>query len=173
VRPIVGVDLSLTATGVALAGGPRLIRSKRKGLARLHEISGEILDIARAEPDTLVIIEGYSFSSHAAHAHELGALGGVVRYRLWRRGIAFVDVAPATLKKYATGKGNAPKELVLAEAIRRLGYTGSSHDEADAIWLRAIGCALLDTPIVTLPAAHRVALDVLRDVLPPAARSVS
>jgi hypothetical protein len=76
-------------------------------------------------------------------------------------GVAFADVPPASLKKFACGKGNAKKEEMLAAAIRRLGYEGSSFDEVDALWLRAMGCEALATPLVKMPAAH---LDALKAV---------
>lgn len=68
-----------------------------------------------------------------------------------------MDVIPSSLKKYATGRGNAKKEEMLASAIRRLDYAGSSFDEADALWLREMA---LDhyTGQVRVPESHRVAL---------------
>lgn len=59
----------------------------------------------------------------------------------------------------ATDAGAAPKEAVLAAAIRRLGYGGSSHDEADAFWLRTMALdhyVALAEPVV--PIAHRAVL---------------
>lgn len=163
---VLGVDLSLTGTGVAYAEGVTAFHPRTRGIARLHEISDHVLRAAQAHADTLVVIEGYAFSARNSQAHSLGELGGVVRYRLWRRKIAWIDVPPATLKKVASGRGNAPKELMLAEAIRRLGYRGSSFDEADALWLRVAGCELVGEPITKLPAVQVAALDHLRGVLP-------
>jgi len=58
------------------------------------------------------------------------------------------------LKVFATGKGNAGKADVLVSAVRRLGYDGADHNQADALWLRAIGMHLLGEPIVDLPKEH-------------------
>jgi Holliday junction resolvasome RuvABC endonuclease subunit len=139
---IVGLDLSLTATGVAWEGGTGLVKSKLTGMPRLAEICDDIVQPSR-DVD-LVVIEGYSFGSHNAHAHALGELGGVVRLDLWRHNIPHVDVPPATLKKFATGKGNAGKDEVLAAAIRSFGFAGSNNNEADAYMLRQMGLAHYD-----------------------------
>jgi len=82
------------------------------------------------------VLEGYAYGIKAASALvDLSELGGVVRLELSDKGIPFVDVPPASLKLFATGKGNAPKDQVLAAAIRRLGYAGHDHNTADALWL--------------------------------------
>lgn len=52
-----------------------------------------------------------------------------------RRGINYTSVHSAHLKKFATGKGNADKDRMLAEARRRFGDHISDHNEADALLL--------------------------------------
>lgn len=150
---VVGLDPSLTATGIATLAGVRTLRPKTKGTQRLIAIRDEITDICLAAD--LVAIEGVSFGSHSSHAHEIGGLAWIIRVALTEAGIAWVDVPPACLKKYATGKGNAGKEEVLAAAIRRLGYDGHDNNQADALWLRAMACDHLGHPAVDLPAVHR------------------
>ena len=56
--------------------------------------------------------------------------------------VAFVSgaethtVAPATLKKFATGDGRADKARMVLEARKRwVGWTPATHDEADARWV--------------------------------------
>ena len=50
-------------------------------------------------------------------------------------GLEHAAVHSGTLKKYATGKGNAKKPDMLAAARTKLGYAGSDDNEADALWL--------------------------------------
>jgi crossover junction endodeoxyribonuclease RuvC len=139
---ILGFDLSLTATGVAYPDGRALISSRLKGMARLDELERLLLNLAKLAEDPLVVIEGYSFGQgRGIQNHALGELGGVVRLGLYRAGIPYVDVPPASLKKFATGKGNANKDEMLAVAIRRWGYEGSNNNEADAHLLRVMGLA--------------------------------
>lgn len=161
---VVGLDLSLTSTGFAVAtavmrNAEAIKRPQHKGVARLRSLRDAIVHRVDGIKPELVVIEGYSFGSRASHAHSLGELGGVVRVALTELGVRWVDLPPSTLKKYATGKGNADKGLMLAEAVRRLGYAGSSNDEADALWLACAGHHLLGHPVVDVPKTHAVALD--------------
>lgn len=39
------------------------------------------------------------------------------------------------IKKFATGKGNSGKPVMIAAAQEKLGYTGKNDNEADALWL--------------------------------------
>ena len=134
---VLGLDLSLTATGYSYSEEVvGVIRSKAKGERRLSEILEAVHDLA-FEAD-VVVLEGYSYAS-ANQAHQIGELGGVVRLALYHRRIPFVEVPPAVLKKYATGKGNAPKDAMLAAAIRRFAFEGNDNNEADAWLLRAMG----------------------------------
>jgi Holliday junction resolvasome RuvABC endonuclease subunit len=153
---VVGLDLGLTATGYASLQGSGTVGPKLRGVQRLSWFYAWVERFARAD---LVVIEDYAFHGHMAHSHELGELGGVIRLRLLQLGVTFVAIVPSSLKLYATGKGNAKKEAVLAEAIRRLGYDGSDHNEADALWLRAMGMEAMGAPVVAMPAVHRKALD--------------
>jgi Holliday junction resolvasome RuvABC endonuclease subunit len=155
---VVGLDLSLTSSGIADDEGTHLIRTKTTGIERLRLIRESVLaHTARGIAANLVVIEGYSFASRFK-GEFMGELGGVVKVALWEAGIPFAVVQPALLKTYATGKGNAPKEAMLAAAIRRLGYGGDSHDEADACWLYAMGRDWLGEPFRPMPEAHRKAL---------------
>lgn len=161
---IVGLDLSLTATGVATPSGPCLVTpGKRRGMERLQYIRERVLSLAGGAE--LVVIEGYSYHSRSSRAHKLGELGGVVRLALWEEGIPYLDVPPSSLKRFATGSGNASKGLVLVEAVKRLGYPGADDNEADALWLREIGRHILGQDTVPLPKAHLTALRKLSDAL--------
>lgn len=161
---VVGLDLSLTATGIATEAGQSIVSCpKLRGIERCDRIAGEVLQLVSQWVNNLntglVVIEGYSFGSRNSHAHALGELGGIVRHELLRMGYRWVDVPPSSLKKYATGKGNAGKEEMLAAAIRRLGYDGHDNNEADALWLRAMALDALGCPLVEMPAVNRGALE--------------
>lgn len=158
---IVALDLSLTGTAVCADGHTDIIRTTgTKGHRRLAKILDAITEWT-AHPDLrLVAIEGYSYSSRATQAHKAGELGGLVRHNLWRRDIPYLDVPPACVKKYATGRGNADKDAVIHAAIRRGGplYTGTTNDEADAFWIWALATDLVGTPAIDVPQTHRDAL---------------
>ncbi len=142
-RRIVGIDLSLTATGVA-GDIPCVFHTKMRGVERLAAIRDAILrvtdqgDRVTDQGDTLVVLEGYSYAS-GHQAHQLGELGGVVRLALHEAQVVYVDVPPSTLKKFATGKGNANK-AAMGLAAARAGYDGPGDDNAiDAWWLQVMG----------------------------------
>lgn len=161
---VIGLDLSLRHTGIADvdAATVTIDSDPRRGFDRLGFIVAAVFEVISAwELVDLVAIEGYSMGSTGAHAHELGELGGIIRWELRYADIAWVDVPPATLKKYATGNGRAGKPEVIANARERLGYDGFDDNEADALWLRAIGRARLAWPVVSLPKSHVAAIDRL------------
>lgn len=159
---VVALDLSLSSSGVADSADPGkpFCITPPKGLdgpERLYWILQRVM-AATADAD-LVVIEGYSHASKY-QTHQLGELGGVVRLALWTRGKPFVEIAPTGRMKVATGSGRASKADVLAEAIRRLGYEGSSGDEADARWLLEAALQHYGLPGATpLPANHTEWLD--------------
>jgi crossover junction endodeoxyribonuclease RuvC len=156
---VIGIDLSLRRTGIATAQQVRTLSppAQLTGFARLRWIRAQILGMALTADH--VVIEGLSYGSHTPSALERAGLWHLVMVAIDARGIAWTQIAPATLKKYATGKGNADKGQVLAAAIHRLPVAIDNDNTADAAWLAAIGHDLLGHPITDLPAAQRAAID--------------
>ena len=168
---VLALDLSLNSTGYAWwdRGGHQGIGTLdpkgRRGPERLIWVREQVMHLADKKMYAdLVAIEGYAFA-RTNQAHQVGELGGVVRCALWDAGIEFVEVAPSSVKKYATGKGNANKNAMLVAAGRRLGYEGDSNDEADAAWLCALVLDALGCPVVDVPASHRAAVAAVKDAL--------
>jgi Holliday junction resolvasome RuvABC endonuclease subunit len=155
VTRVLGLDLSLTATGYSFNEEVTGVwHPKLRGPGRLVAIR-EHISILTYEAD-VVVLEGYSYAS-PNQAHQIGELGGVIRAWLFEHRLPFAVVPPASLKKFATGKGNAPKDAMLAAAIRRFGFEGSDNNEADAWLLRCMGLAHYD-PWDALPEYAREAL---------------
>lgn len=134
---IVALDLSLTATGYACSDGRRGVLSPPKGvdrgMLRLSWIRNSVAEIVRGAE--FVVVEGYAFGAKGSALFNIAEMGGVVRFTLWELGHQVVEVPPASLKLFATGRGNAKKDEVLAAAIRKLGFDGFDHNVADAMWL--------------------------------------
>lgn len=136
---VVGLDLSLRSTGIADAHGTRTVgysikkNSHWTQYARRLKKLGTEIDRATDGAD-LVVIESPAFSQ-AGMAHSLGELFGIVKVLLLQRGRAAVFLEPQKLKKFAVNHGGAPKDAVLAAAIRD-GSPAKNFDEADAWWLR-------------------------------------
>lgn len=169
---VIGLDLSLRNTGIAHGNGdvetfsPEADGTAHYGIVRLCEIRDHVGSIVVGATDLeLVVVEALAFDGHDTK-REQAQLAGLIRCLLYDVNIPFVLVAPATVKKYATGSGKASKLEMIRAADKRLGYVGASDNEADALWLRAIGCDLLGVPVAYVPDAHRLALRTLHDTVP-------
>jgi len=157
---IVGIDPSLTATGVAFtvpaATATDTVKTNLRGMARLNYIATEAASYAVGAD--LVAIEGYAYGRPNQAAH-LGELGGVIRLTLWRAGIRYVDVPPACVKKYATGRGNATKPDVRMAVFKRYGHDIADDNQCDAFVLMAMALHASGHPLEQVPALNRSALD--------------
>lgn len=145
------LDLSLTGTGFCCDGHTECWRSKLRGHERLQFILKKLSDAIDKHGVTIIYIEGFSFGSKGQSVVDLGGLGWLVRHYLWARGITYVNVPPGVLKKYCTGKGNANKNDMIAEAIRRFQFMGSDDNEADAWVLWHLAMEHQGKPIVKVP----------------------
>ncbi len=175
---VVGIDLSLTSTGicVVLGHGPSpdisVYRHRSEGragatlterFARLRDIRWAVLDAVGADDD-LVVIEAPSLGqSRQAGTHDRAGLWWTVVQALMARGIPVAEVPPSVRAKYATGAGNAGKDTVLAAVVRRYPQVEvSGNDEADALVLAAMGARHLGEPIDSLPQVHLAAMSKVR-----------
>ena len=182
---VAGIDLSLRRTAVVdTSGEPHLMLGPavsdddaQRSMERLDQLVRDIVAGAlfsgRGPDVELVMIEWYSFGSSTKGLRSIAELGGAVRLALYHLRVPYLDVPPSTLKKYATGNGQAGKIEMVQAASKRLGYDGHDDNEADALWLRALGLDLLDEPVVALPAGNRKALAGLRKIRPVLNRGAS
>lgn len=137
---IVGIDPSLASTGVAFGDGS-LAALKQKpsdGDRRLSNIRRGVW--AAVEGCDLVIME--DLPRNAMGAGVTGMVQGVIRELLQDMEIPYVTVTPATLKKFATGKGNAKKPELRAAWREYSTVDVANNDMVDAAWLREIGLYL-------------------------------
>lgn len=162
---IVTFDLSLTRPAVCCDGQTDVCDTAGlSGHQRLQWIVDWVTDWTTLEGPVLVAIESPFINPRLGRTGmKLAELGGIVRHSLWRRGIDWLDISPSTLKKVATGKGNASKDEVLSAAFRRgdLMFDGTSNDEADAWWLWVACTHLTGAPAVDLPVTHLKGLEKL------------
>ncbi|HET8581740.1 MAG TPA: hypothetical protein VFL65_00700 [Jatrophihabitans sp.] len=159
---VLGVDPSLASTGLATRDGADTIETKPGGWAsdlhRLQYIAAMVRNAARAALADVVVVEGLAFSSKSGKAGDRAGLHWLIRDRLDALGVRVVIVPPTSRAKYATGKGNAGKDAVLIEVVRRLPILVDNNNEADAAVLLAMGLDHYGAPLATMPAAHRAAL---------------
>lgn len=164
---IVGLDLSLTGTGICCEVGTSTIKYKWKTgdpeEPRLAFILSEVLDACH-DAD-LVGIEGLAFASNTGKSNERAGLHFLVRMGLWQINIPFVLVPPTTVKMWATGSGRADKDEVLLSVVRNFPKIEvQNNNEADAVSIYTLVKEAVGESLVSLPATHRRALDKL--VLP-------
>ena len=93
-----------------------------------------------------VVMEHYSYAS-TGRAFQKGENGGVLKNRFYTSGVTVEKVAPTSVKKFATGKGNADKQMMQDAFIEAtgidiklvLGQTETqwnpSSDIIDAYWI--------------------------------------
>lgn len=167
---VLGIDLSLTSTGLGISRGAGVgtVRlkppAKLTGLDRMHWILAEIYAYTPSHfPAQLAVIEGPSYGNQGTGRqsghHERAGLWWLVCDKLHGLRIPVAIAPPATVKKYATGKGNAGKDDMLSAAIRRNEEFDGGNDEADAMWLAAMGADhLLGRPVISVPESHRAVL---------------
>jgi hypothetical protein len=163
-RPaVLGLDLSLTCTGLAGPGWTTTLKppAKLRGVERLCWIRTRLLDEYLNGLD-LVVVEGPSYGNQGqqrqAGHHERAGLWWLVRCTLDARGHQVAVAPPAARAKYATGRGNAGKADVIREVTKRYPWFEGGEDEADALVLAAMGADHLGQPLAELPATHRIAL---------------
>lgn len=163
---VVGLDLSLAATGIAGPDGTQVVQSTgHKGdtltqrAARLLTLRTHIATTVEASGAELVTVEAPSFGQQRqGGTHDRSGLWWLVVTQILAAGIEVIEVPPASIKKYATGSGVAKKPDIRMAIFKRYGLDIADDNEADAFVLRAIGLDLLGHPLVELPAAHRQAL---------------
>ena len=154
---ILGIDPSLTATGIIVLqygqvetavttkNRPELDPVDRVRL--IFEQINKIIQHPSITPD-LIVIEGLSFHSKGQGLDKTFYLGWRIREELKRfkesENIPWIEVPPTQLKQFATGKGNANKEIILQQVYKRWGVEFSDNNQADAYVLARIGEAYLN-----------------------------
>ena len=138
-KTIVGIDYSLTSPAVCINNEGEYmfyyLTSKKKYIGemtkniigyehqeydtpikRFSQISDWAINTfnrLRFNKETLkVFIEGYSFGSKGQAVFQIAENCGILKYRLQEFGIDYETVVPSVVKKGATGKGNADKDLM-------------------------------------------------------------
>jgi hypothetical protein len=175
---VIGLDLSLTSTGIAGADWAYAVRpGKRRSHERLDWLCTAVAVCVRDGAD-LVVVEGaaYAQGGQAGH-HELAGLWWLITQYLWRHRIPYAVANPHHRTIYATGRANPaqhlpPKErskvakgMVRSAAIERYGVECEGpgrYDQADATILAAMGLDWLGYPTVPVPDTHRRALQAVQ-----------
>lgn len=139
----VGIDPS-TKTGLVILDSVgniidnAEIVGKGKDPARMIDIVADT--IGQLEQSDLVAIEGFGFASQSGFL--LGGIGWGMRMKMHLDGIKYLEVAPAALKKFAGGKGNAKKDELAVHIFKQWGFEHQSDNVRDAYVLAQIARAI-------------------------------
>lgn len=140
----VGIDQSLTGFAVCVLDHEynwqaQVWKPATRGSERLAEIRLKLLDYLEFWQVEDIAMEGAV--SYSRNGTMLGELAGVVKESLFSRyGRPPISVPPTTLKKYATGSGNASKSVVMMSLLKRYGVEIPDDNAADAYVLSSM-CA--------------------------------
>jgi len=136
-KTIIGIDYSLTSPAVCvnIDGDAGLmfyyLTNKKKWTGTMSEeivgyehkewkdpiqrfkyISDFALDIISPLLNPKIYIEGYSFGSKGQGLFQIAENCGILKYRLQEQNLPYETVVPSVVKKGATGKGNADKDMM-------------------------------------------------------------
>jgi len=147
---IIGIDpatacgwaLLRASDGNRLASGQWDLRSRRHEgggmrFLRFRGWLGDCIQTARGAGDGSVAVAYEEVARHrgVAAAHVYGGLVAQLQEICETAEIPYTGIPVGTVKRLATGKGNASKGMMIAAAHRRWSHHTESHDEADALWI--------------------------------------
>lgn len=147
---VAGIDPSLTGTAVCVSGpdGSDCVRLSSKSggvgvegrILRYETLAEDVREIIlrASESYSMIFIEGYAFAARGSASIALAEFGGILRLKLLSVS-NLVEVNTSSLKKFATGTGNAKKLAVALACQKRWGVTYETDDEFDAYVLARIG----------------------------------
>lgn len=168
-KRVVGLDLSLTSTGMSDGQSVHAVQTAPEESleARMDKILCQVLTFVYSPTQwtdghpldqmaDLVVIEGAAFGAKGDAVDQLAGLRMIIRHRLYRIGVRFAMVPPTTLKAYTTGNGRATKAQMVTSLRERHGLdlapykiTHGKYDMADAYALAAMGYARIGQPLPT------------------------
>lgn len=170
---ILAIDPSLGSTGIA-HGNPHngtphtttINTNPPTNEHRLLTIATKIRQLTRHTGAQIVALEDLAYGAKGSSLTALAGLHWIIRCTLAADQITPLVISTTAIKRYATGRGNTPKETVRDAARDRFQLPpGISGDICDALWLYALVADAHGTPIVTMPKTNRQAANNIN--LPP------
>lgn len=142
-KMFVGIDPSFNSTGIIILDqNAKLIEEINFSLKKYEEIEEKLINFEKTIsfiPHMIrlerVYIEGPAYMASGQYILQMGALHYLLRLFLYKHKINYKIIAPGTLKKFVTGKGNAKKDLILLKVYKKWGVEFEVDDLADAYGL--------------------------------------
>ena len=139
-KTIIGIDYSLTSPAVCINNGALMffyLTNKKKWIGqqsediigyehkewtdpiqRFKNISDFVFDVINQTYLPQIFIEGYSFGSKGQGLFQIAENCGILKYRLQEENLPYSTVVPSVVKKGATGKGNADKDMMYEACMK-------------------------------------------------------
>ena len=86
--------------------------SFKSDMDRFQFLSDWTISTFKEYDNIKVYLEGYSYGSSVGRVFNISENTGILKHKLHSLGIPFETVPPTVVKKYATDKGNANKQLL-------------------------------------------------------------
>jgi len=142
----IGLDLSMTGTGMIIIDNnlniinQELISSSPSDGSNEKRIIKLKNNIFSFLPEDLKMInkigiEGISYGSKGRSIAEMSALNYFIRISCLENNLSYMEIPPTTLKKFITGKGNSPKDLMLLKTYKKFGVEFDNNNLCDAYCL--------------------------------------
>ena len=139
-KTTIGIDYSLTSPAVCVNDGDLsfyYLTNKKKWIGQMSDniigyehkewvdpierftyISDFVFDIIGSLVNPQIFIEGYSYGSKGQGLFQIAENCGILKYRLLEKGHKYNNVVPSVVKKGATGKGNADKDMMYEAFVK-------------------------------------------------------
>ena len=139
-KTTIGIDYSLTSPAVCVNDGDLnfyYLTNKKKWIGkqsdniigyehkewtdpiqRFGQISDFVFDILSPLGTPEIYIEGYSYGSKGQGLFQIAENCGILKYRILQKGLGYTSVVPSVVKKGATGKGNADKDMMYEAFVK-------------------------------------------------------
>lgn len=101
---------------------------------KLLRFRAKLKEICKLEKINLIVYERVAgiHKSSIIHAAKLVA---IIESFCEENNLQYKAYSATEIKKWATGRGNAKKDLMIKMAKEKLGYQGDNDNEADALWI--------------------------------------
>lgn len=124
--------------GVTFSGVWDLSVKRYEGAGmRFVRLKNHLYELSAQSKIDLIVFEEVRRHAGVIASHVYGGIISLIMEFGEVNNIEYVPCPVATLKKFATGKGNAGKELMMIACIEKLKCTPVDDNEADARWLLA------------------------------------
>ena len=140
----VGLDPSMRATGIIVLDEDaeiveqKLFSCKDKECLIEKELVNyekEIEFITNMVGRETVYMEGPAYQATGQRILQMGAIHFLTRLTFFKKNVEFKVIAPGTLKKFVTGKGNSKKDLMLLKTYKKWGVEFEDDNLCDAYGL--------------------------------------